>query len=58
VEAGVGVTMDELGYRALEDMVHDLPATMPHLLGIDHKRLTSDAGDLVRKRLPQGGLER
>ena len=33
---------DELGYRAVEDVVHvnDLHATMLHLLGIDHKRLT------------------
>ena len=33
---------DELGYRAAEDVVnvHDLHATMLHLLGIDHKRLT------------------
>jgi Protein of unknown function (DUF1501) len=34
---------DELGYRAVEDVVHvhDLHATMLHLLGIDHKRLTT-----------------
>jgi hypothetical protein len=33
---------DELGYRAVEDVVkvHDLHATMLYLLGIDHKRLT------------------
>jgi hypothetical protein len=33
---------DELGYRAVQDMVHvhDLHATMLHLLGIDHRRLT------------------
>jgi uncharacterized protein (DUF1501 family) len=33
---------DELGYRAVENVVHvhDLHATMLHLLGIDHKRLT------------------
>ena len=33
---------DELGYTAVEDVVHvhDLHATMLHLLGIDHKRLT------------------
>ena len=35
---------DELGYRYLEDgqevHVRDLHATMLHLLGIDHKRLT------------------
>src|SRR5437588_8817786 len=33
---------DELGYNAVERVVHvhDLDATMLHLLGIDHKRLT------------------
>ncbi|MAG55606.1 MAG: sulfatase [Planctomycetes bacterium] len=33
---------DELGYHAVEDIVtvHDLHATMLHLLGIDHLRLT------------------
>lgn len=33
---------DEFGYRAVENPVsiHDLHATMLHLLGIDHKRLT------------------
>ena len=33
---------DELGYHAVENPVHvhDLHATMLHLLGIDHKRLT------------------
>jgi hypothetical protein len=33
---------DELGYRAVEDVVsvHDLHATMLHLAGIDHERLT------------------
>lgn len=33
---------DELGYNAAEDIVevHDLHATMLHLLGIDHERLT------------------
>jgi hypothetical protein len=33
---------DELGYRAVQDVVHvhDLHATMLHLLGVDHKRLT------------------
>jgi hypothetical protein len=37
-----GVT-DELGYRAVEDVVHvhDLHATMLALLGIDHHRLTT-----------------
>ncbi len=34
---------DELGYRAVEDVVHvrDLHATMLHLCGIDHRRLSS-----------------
>jgi hypothetical protein len=33
---------DDLGYNAAVDIVevHDLHATMLHLLGIDHKRLT------------------
>jgi hypothetical protein len=33
---------DELGYSAVENPVHvrDLHATMLHLLGIDHQRLT------------------
>ena len=33
---------DELGYNAVENVVsvHDLHATMLHLLGIDHLRLT------------------
>jgi hypothetical protein len=33
---------DELGYHAAVDPVHvnDLHATLLHLLGIDHKRLT------------------
>jgi uncharacterized protein (DUF1501 family) len=37
----IGAT-DELGFRAVEEKVHvhDLHATMLHLLGLDHKRLT------------------
>ncbi len=40
-----GITLgatDELGYNAVEDTVHvhDLQATILHLLGLDHKRLT------------------
>ncbi|MBI1356106.1 MAG: DUF1501 domain-containing protein [Acidobacteria bacterium] len=33
---------DELGYNAVEDIVpvHDFHATMLHLLGVDHKKLT------------------
>jgi hypothetical protein len=43
VKAGIthGAT-DELGFNAVEDVVdvHDLHATILHVLGIDHKRLT------------------
>ena len=55
---------DELGYHAVEDKVHvnDLHATMLHLMGIDHKkltykfqgrdfRLTDIAGEVVQKVL-------
>ena len=37
----VGAT-DELGYNVVEDPVdvHDLHATMLHLLGLDHTKLT------------------
>ena len=61
---GAGIThgaTDELGYNATEEVVevHDLHATMLHLLGIDHTRLTFKfqgrhyrltdvAGDIVR----------
>ena len=47
--AGAGVqggstygATDDLGYNAVENPVHvrDLHATMLHLLGIDHQRLT------------------
>ena len=33
---------DEYGYRAVEDVVtiHDLHATILHLMGLDHERLT------------------
>ena len=33
---------DEFGFRAVEDKVHvhDLHATLLHLLGLDHERLT------------------
>ena len=39
--AVIGQT-DELGYYAVEDRihVHDLHATLLHLLGLDHTRLT------------------
>jgi hypothetical protein len=43
IKAGqtIGAT-DELGYYAVEDKVHvhDLQATILHLLGIDHLKLT------------------
>jgi arylsulfatase A-like enzyme len=37
----VGST-DELGFNAVEDRahVHDIHATLLHLLGLDHKKLT------------------
>ena len=37
----IGAT-DELGYNVVEDPVHvhDLHATILHLLGLDHKKLT------------------
>src|SRR4029450_6312385 len=31
---------DEFGFKAVEDVVHDLHATILHLLGFDHERLT------------------
>jgi hypothetical protein len=33
---------DDYGYRAIEDVltIHDLHATILHLLGIDHEKLT------------------
>jgi len=44
IQGGVqlGAT-DELGYNAVEDVtsVHDLHATMLHLLGIEHTKLTT-----------------
>ncbi len=43
IKGGIGYgATDELGYNAVEDVVtvHDLHATMLHLLGVDHKRLT------------------
>jgi hypothetical protein len=37
----IGAT-DELGFKAVEDRVHvsDLHATILHLMGIDHRRLS------------------
>ena len=59
----VGAT-DELGYNPVEDPVdvHDLHATLLHLLGIDHTqltyrfqgrdfRLTDVSGNVIRKLL-------
>ena len=43
VQAGVTVGRpDELGYNIVEDPVevHDLHATVLHLMGIDHEKLT------------------
>ncbi|HET6328497.1 MAG TPA: DUF1501 domain-containing protein [Planctomycetaceae bacterium] len=61
--ASIGQT-DEIGYYVTEDLVHvhDLQATVLHLLGLDHKRLTyrfqgrdfrltDVAGEVVRKVL-------
>ena len=33
---------DEFGYKAVQDRaeIHDLHATMLHLMGVDHERLT------------------
>ncbi len=56
--AGAGVrpgiaygATDEFGYRAVEDVltVHDLHATMLHLLGLDHERLTYYHNGLQRR---------
>ena len=39
--AAVGpVRADEPGSHVVEDSVHDLQATVLHLLGLDHERLT------------------
>ena len=45
-----GVT-DELGFKAVEDVlsVHDLNATILHLLGLDHTRLTFRHNGLERR---------
>jgi uncharacterized protein (DUF1501 family) len=42
VKPGMFGATDELGYRSIENVVsvHDLHATMLHLMGVDHKRLT------------------
>ncbi|HTE17316.1 MAG TPA: DUF1501 domain-containing protein, partial [Armatimonadota bacterium] len=62
-----GITLgatDELGYQVVEDRVHvhDLQATILHLMGVDHTkltyrfqgrdyRLTDVAGEVVKKLL-------
>jgi hypothetical protein len=48
--ASYGVT-DELGYKAVEDVssLHDLHATILHLLGIDHQRLTFKHNGVARR---------
>lgn len=65
VKAGLSLgKTDEIGYNGIEDQVHvhDLHATILHLLGLDHKRLsvrfqgldmrlTGVAGNLVPKML-------
>lgn len=43
IKGGIGYgATDELGYNAAENIVsvHDLHATMMHLMGVDHERLT------------------
>ena len=43
IKAGVTIgATDELGYNVVEDPVHvhDLQATILHLLGLDHTKLT------------------
>ena len=43
VKGGIGYgDTDELGYHAVKDKVHvhDMHATMLHLLGMDHKKMT------------------
>ena len=48
--ASYGVT-DELGFRAVEDLssIHDLNATILHLLGLDHERLTFRHNGIARR---------
>lgn len=57
---------DDFGYNAIQDVVHvrDLHATMLHLLGIDHTRLTFPSHGLdarltgVEPASPVGALVR
>ena len=48
--ASYGVT-DELGFKSIQDVssVHDLNATILHLLGLDHKRLTYRHNGIARR---------
>lgn len=48
--ASYGVT-DELGFKSVHDVssVHDLNATILHLLGLDHKRLTYRHNGIARR---------
>jgi hypothetical protein len=52
----VGVT-DELGWRVVEDPVHvhDFNATLLHLFGLDHLRLTYRSRGLDVRLTNQGG---
>ena len=45
-----GVT-DELGFKAVENVssIHDLNATILHLLGLDHTRLTYMHNGIARR---------
>ena len=56
--AGAGVKQgfsfgatDELGFKAVEDVrsLHDLHATILHLLGLDHERLTFQHNGVERR---------
>ena len=52
IKPGVSYGMtDELGYKAVENVssVHDLNATILHLLGLDHTRLTFTHNGLARR---------
>jgi hypothetical protein len=42
---------DDLGFRAVEDVlsIHDLNATILHLLGLDHERLTFRHNGIARR---------
>jgi len=48
---------DEIGYKAVENPVHirDWHATVLHLLGLDHKRLTYNYGGRDFRLTETGG---